>query len=193
MFSLSAIRDNLAGAWAVMNGHAAGLQRMDLSIDGFWRSFAAIVLILPFALVALVSDHVARAEVGAAVRLTGALIILRLILLLADWLAFPLVFAAVARQIGVAAHYVPFIVVRNWASVVVAAIVVVPEILHVLGILPTVVLPYVLLALFAVALRFSYLIARTALIAPPLLAVPVVLLEVLISIFLQVGFARLFG
>ncbi len=189
---ISTIRDNIAGSWAVMNGRASGLQRLDLSIDAFWRSFAAIIIIVPFALVAFVSDHLARAHMEDAVPLTGAAVTLRLILLLADWLAFPMVFAAIARQIGVAAHYVPFIIVRNWASVVIAAFIAVPEILHVFGILPSQILPYVLLALFAVAIRFSYLIARTALLAPPLLAVPVVLLEILLSIFIQVGFERLF-
>ena len=49
---------NLSGAWDVMNGRAEGLNKFDLTIDGFWRSFGAIVLILPVALIALASERV---------------------------------------------------------------------------------------------------------------------------------------
>ncbi|MHA1188966.1 MAG: hypothetical protein ACTSSQ_00675 [Alphaproteobacteria bacterium] len=193
MVSLSKIRNNIIGAWAVMNGQASGLQRLDLSIDGFWQSFGAIILIVPFALVSLISVHMAQVELDQPVVLTGSNITLSLIVLLAEWLAFPLVFAAIARQIGVAAHFVPFIIVRNWASVIIAAMIVVPKIFHIFGILPSQLLPYILLALFAISLRFAYRIACTALIASPLLAIPVVLLEVLLSVFTQVGFERMFG
>ena len=50
------IGENLAGAWAVMRGRREGLARLDLSIEGFWRSFAAIVLLIPFAFLAWLSQ-----------------------------------------------------------------------------------------------------------------------------------------
>ena len=44
---LAYLRDNLAGAWQVMLGRPEGLNRLDTSLEGFWRSFAAIVLVVP--------------------------------------------------------------------------------------------------------------------------------------------------
>ena len=49
------LRDNLAGAWQVMLGRSQGLNRLDISLDGFWRSFAAITLLIPFTSMSLVS------------------------------------------------------------------------------------------------------------------------------------------
>ena len=37
----------LTGAWRMMMGKADGLRLLDLSVDGFWNSFFAIVIALP--------------------------------------------------------------------------------------------------------------------------------------------------
>ncbi len=92
--------------------------------------------------------------------ITGATLALNGIALLVDWFAFPLVFAVIARPFGLGSRYVPFIVTRNWASVIIGAMVAVVHALHLVGVLPTALLPYALLVAIAVSLRFSYLIAR---------------------------------
>ena len=51
------LRDNLAGAWQVMLGRPDGLDRLDTSLEGFWRSFAAFALVVPFASVSLISER----------------------------------------------------------------------------------------------------------------------------------------
>jgi hypothetical protein len=182
------IRDSLSGAWAVMNGDAAGLARLDLTVGGFWRSFGAIVLILPLALLALTSERALLAETGELQPpLGGALLTVRLAALAADWLAFPVLFALIARRIGVAVHYVPFIVALNWSSVWVSAFYAVPSLLHVLGVLPAGLVQLLLLALFVLAIRFYYLVARTALQTPPALAIPIVIVQFLISLAIAAG------
>src|SRR4051812_12532813 len=108
------LRDNLAGAWHVMLGRPAGLDRLDTSLEGFWRSFAALILVAPFALLALISEEKLTPEAAAA--LTGGSLAIYCLALLVDWFSFPLVFALLARPFGLGARYVPFIVARNWAS-----------------------------------------------------------------------------
>ena len=190
--ALGYVRESLAGAWLVMLGRPEGLKRLDLSITGFWRSFAAIALVLPFALLALMSQRrlaQASGEAPEAVGIGGPGP--EALALAADWILFPLIFALLARPLGLGGRYVPFVVARNWGAVVVAAIVAVFHAAHLVGILPSAAMPFMLLVAIAVALRFAYAIARTALSVSFRIAIPVVLLDLLISMTVWSAFDRL--
>ena len=91
---------------------------------------------------------------------------------------------------GLGSRYVPFIVARNWASVVIAAMVSVVHVLHLVGVLPSAVMPYALLVAIAVSLRFSYVIARTTLLVSMALALPIVILDLLLSLTIWSFFER---
>ena len=182
MNAIAPIRDNLAGGWQVMLGRSDGLDRLDTSLEGFWRSFAAVILLAPFALLSLLSQRPLQSETGTAAPLTGGMLAFDGIALLVDWFAFPLIFALLAPPFGLGSRYVPFIVARNWASVIIGAMVAVVHALDLLGVLPSALMPYVLLVAIVVALRFSYVIARTALAVSMALALPIVVLDLLISL-----------
>ncbi len=185
---------SLSGAWDVMNGRAEGLRKLDLTIDGFWRSFGAVVLILPVALIAMASERVVLPAAGGdAVALTGGYVVLRLIAVIIDWLAFPAILALFARPMGIATRFVPYIVARNWAAVLVSFMFAVPHLFHALGLLPTGMLSFALLILFGIAVWFSYVVVRTALQVPPVLAIPIVVLEIASGIFIELYFSRLAG
>jgi len=185
---------NLSGAWDVMNGRVEGLRKLDITIDGFWRSFGAVALILPVAVIAMASERVALSAMGhEGAALTGGYMVLRFIAVIVDWLAFPAILALFARPMGIATHFVPYIVARNWAAVLIAGLFAVPHLFHALGILPTGMLSFILLGLFALAVWFSYIIVRTALQVPPVLAVPVVILEIVGGFVIELGFDRLAG
>jgi hypothetical protein len=112
------------------------------------------------------------------------------IALLLDWVAFPLIFALIAPPFGLASRYVPFIVTRNWASVLIAAMVGLVHALHLVGVLPTALVPYLLLVAIAVALRFSYVVARLTLAVSMGMALPIVMLDLLISLMIWSAFDR---
>jgi hypothetical protein len=188
----SNIRSSLAGAWEVMLGRPEGLKLLDTSLEGFWRSFMAIFLIAPFALVAFLSQRRLAVDGTETEPLTASTLLLESIALLIDWFAFPLVFALLARPFGLASHYVPFIVTRNWAAVIIAAIVAAAHALHIVGILPSAAAPYVLLVALAVALRFSYIVARITLAVSMAMALPIVALDFLLSLTIWSAFERLF-
>jgi len=185
---------SLSGAWDVMNGRVEGLRKLDITIYGFWASFGAIVLILPVTLIALASERVAISALGQeAAALTSGYVVLRFSAVIVDWLAFPAILALLSRPMGIAARFVPYIVARNWAAVLVAAMFAVPHLFHALGVLPTGMLPFALLLLFGIAVWFSYVVVRTAMQVPPVLAIPIVILEILSGFFVEVGFSRLAG
>ena len=185
---------NLSGAWDVMNGRIEGLNKLDLTIDGFWRSFGAVVLILPVALIALASERVILPAVGGeVVALTGGYVLLRLIAVIVDWLAFPAILALLARPMGLATRYVPYIVARNWAAVPVAFMFAVPHLFHALGVLPTGMLSFMLLILFGIAVWFAFVVVRTAMQVPPVLAIPIVVLELASGFAIELFFSRLAG
>jgi hypothetical protein len=193
MGGLSTIRDNLAGAWQVMLGRAEGLNRLDFSLEGFWRSFAAVILLVPFLLLMMLAEQPLAEGAGVdAGPLTASRMALQGIAMLIEWFAFPLVFAAIAPPFGLSSRYVPFIVTRNWAQVIVGAMIGVIEALVVVGVIPAAAASFVILAAFAVTLRFSYMVVRLSLAVSMGMALPIVVLDLLLSLTIWTVFERLF-
>ena len=180
---LAYFRENLAGAWQVLSGRPEGLNRLDTSIEGFWRSFAVVVIVAPIAFLALLGEEAAPTDPAVVIEpLTAAKILLFGVTVLVDWFAFPLVFALLAPSFGLGSRYVPFIVARNWASIYISAIVAIVHVLRIFGLVPIVVLPYALLIVLAIALRLSYVIVRTTLAVAIAMALPIVVLDFLLSL-----------
>ena len=127
-------------------------------------------------------------SLGAA---TSGDIVAQALALLVDWVTFPLVFALLARPLGLGARYVPFIVTRNWAAVIAYAIVSVVSVLHILGVLPSVLAALLMYAAIAIYLRFFYVIVRTTLAVPMSVALPIVIVDFLISLTIGMVAARL--
>ncbi len=185
---LNYIRDNLAGALEIMLGRPEGLAKLDVSLEGFWRSFGAFVLVLPFALLALISQTRLAALRAENTVVAGHGLGVEIAILLLDWLAFPLLFALIARPLGLGPRNVPFIVARNWATVVIGALMALVHAAFLVGILPGQVAVYMLIAFIAVALRFSYVIARIALGVTMRTALPIVATDFLLSLTIWSAF-----
>ena len=190
MNAIAYLRENLAGAWQVMLGRSDGLNRLDTSLEGFWRSFAAVILVAPFALLALISEQPLLAESGATRPLTGGAVALYGVALLVDWFTFPLIFALLAKPFGLGPRYVPFIVARNWAAVIIGAMVAVLHVLHLLSVLSSAAMPFAVLAVTVIALRFAYMIARTTLVVSVAIALPIVILDLTLSLVIWSLFDR---
>ncbi|MER2536670.1 MAG: transporter [Rhizobiaceae bacterium] len=110
------IQRYLFGAWRLMLGRADGLRLMDLSADGFWNSFFAIVVSVP----ALVVGWVGLAlDIDPDPAHTSGRIgiVLRLAVVdFASWVVPLAALALVARPAGVADRFVHYVVATNWAS-----------------------------------------------------------------------------
>lgn len=109
-----AIQDYLTGAWLLMTGRRDGLGRLDLSADGFWNSFFAIVVALPALIVGWVEVANGLGGESFAMRLS---VVLRMAAVdLLSWILPIVLLALVARPLGIAHRFVPYVVATNWGS-----------------------------------------------------------------------------
>lgn len=115
MLSSAEIQQYFAGVWQMMMGRAEGLKKLDLSVDGFWNSFFAIIVALP----ALTVGWVAVAnDVPEAVTF-GMRFSVVMRLFVADigaWLVPLGLLGLAARPAGIANRFVHYVVASNWAS-----------------------------------------------------------------------------
>lgn len=98
---------------AILRGDRSALEAMDLSADGFWRSFSAIPLALPAYLLMWLQSARELAAAGET-RSLGVLVLLLAVIDLAAWIVPLLVSALALRPMGLASRLVPFVSVQNW-------------------------------------------------------------------------------
>lgn len=135
MPSADEVQAGLTGAWRMMLGRGDGIGLLDLSADGFWTSFFAMVVALPPLFVMWTSFAIDAAPASGAF---GARISLMLRLAFIDFAAWvvPLVLLAmVAAQAGVRDRFVHYVVSTNWASGLIAWMLLPPVILR--GFIPS--------------------------------------------------------
>lgn len=185
MITMTEIRAALDGSWLLLRNRPEGMAFFDQSIHGFWRSFQVVFLLIPFFLLAGLSERQIyflenlfhpegfpnRAFWSAQAFGLGV-----------DWIALPLIMAALASPIGISHRYVPFIVVRNWTSLLASIPFTINYILFLLGIIPTGIALLLSLTCVVVVLWYRFLVARIALQATVSLAIGVVVLDILLSL-----------
>jgi hypothetical protein len=119
MLSSEEIQNGLTGSWRLMFGNSEGLKLLDLSADGFWNSFFAIVVALPalfLGWLAYANDISPGPELAAS---RYAMIPKLAIIDCALWVV-PLVLLALSvKSIGIADRFAAYVVATNWGSAVV--------------------------------------------------------------------------
>jgi hypothetical protein len=111
---------NLRGVWQTMQGRRQGLEILDVSSEGVWRSFQAMLVSLPMLWATWIS---ALRVIEPHSTLTPMSIMLRLAF--ADavaWLLPIALFALIARPAKLTRRAAHFIVTNNWGAVFFAAI-----------------------------------------------------------------------
>ncbi|MEZ2328850.1 transporter [Mesorhizobium sp. RCC_202] len=110
---------SLVGAWQLMFGKSDGLRLLNLSADGFWNSFFAIVVAAP----ALIVGWVELAnEIGDPNAFAGRLgMLVRLATVdIGSWVLPLVALALVAPRAGIGGRFVHYVVASNWASAIIA-------------------------------------------------------------------------
>jgi hypothetical protein len=119
MLSAEETQASLLGAWRLMLGKTDGLRLLDLSADGFWNSFFAIIVAVP----ALIVGWVGLAnEIGDPDAFAGrfGMVVQLAAIDLSTWV-LPLVgLAFVAPRAGIGGRFVHYVVASNWASAITA-------------------------------------------------------------------------
>jgi len=132
MPSSSDIQQYLLGSWRMMNGKADGMRLLDITADGFWDSFLAILIALP-ALIAVwvaVTNSVAPPAVPVATRMS---ILLRLATAdLGSWVLPVAAFMAAARRAGLADKLAQYVISSNWGNALLTWLMLPPALLRLL-------------------------------------------------------------
>lgn len=183
---LAEIFRGLNAAWRIALFDPAAMRHFDLSERGFWRSFWAFALCLPFLLLSSRLFWFTAPPEQVGDQSFAMLLIVQVGIFALSWGGFLLLMVPVAQLLGLGSQYVPYVIAWNWSQ----------ALLHLVMIPPTAVVILLddassaataSLGMFALILSVSYswLVARVALAVGGLLATAVVLLELLVVVLLQ--------
>jgi len=123
------IQLGLSGAWRLMLGRADGLRLLDISADGFWNSFYAIVLALPALVVSWVAISIeltGQPDLGSRAGIVARLAIVDL----GAWLLPLVIMGLLARPAGLSSRFVHYVVASNWGSAIVVWMTLPPSLLR---------------------------------------------------------------
>lgn len=195
MLNADDVQRGLGSAWRLFLGDRQAINGFDASFSGFWRSFSAVILVLPIYVLYIGAERrmllndlpegAAFGELGFAVT--------RFLALALDWIAFPLITAALSRPMGFAAGYTRLIVAFNWGGPIVSLIVALPAILFAFQLIPQFAASLLLFAALIMTIRFRFITARAALGCGVGLATGLVALEFLLSLVIGEALTRLAG
>lgn len=186
---------SLDGAWRLFLDRPEAMRYFDISLDGFWRSFGAVILVFPaYLLTALMEQQVILTDSIADDAFSGSAFWTNKIAVLGlDWVTLPIILALVAGPLGIGRHYASFIVVRNWCSVLGVAPFGVIAFLFMIGLINIDIANFLSLAALIVVLRYNYLIARRALNVGLGFAIGIVVLDLAISLAIAAFVGSLFA
>ena len=179
------IRASVRGAVKLARFDADGMDDFNLTIDGFWRSFGAALLLAPFTAIMIA---LSSPSPGGEITLTAFSQVVEYVL---SWIAFPVLMVAVSRFLGLSGGYVSFIIAYNWSSVVQVALFFVLTVFEAAGVLPAGLSVIANFAAFAYVLVYATFITRTALGATLVTAIGLVILDVVVVVFIVVGMGSL--
>jgi len=165
----------LYGAYRLARLDPDGVKYFNDSVDGFWHSFRAALVVLPlFAGTVLARWSSLPPETVSGWRFLSIEIIAYVI----AWTAFPVLMVLVVKVIDREQFYIRGVVAYNWAAVLQNVLYMPIAILSLTGVGGTE--PLALIILFAV-LFYSWFVAKTALQLSPLMAWGIVALDLLVS------------
>ena len=175
---------------SIIRGEREALDRMDISADGFWRSFSAIPIALPAMFFTwVIGARQTQAEIPtiSMSAIVGADAVLELFL----WLLPVVAFAVVLGPIGFGPRFTHLIVVRNWSAVLMAYLA--AALLSPYAVLgaDNGVMMLVTLALFVAILVVAVRITQTALDSATPTAIGLVAAELAIGLFIAASFYAL--
>lgn len=196
MFGVAEIVRAFQGSWALFQRREEGLRAFDLTVEGFWRSFGVAVLLIPPLIITSFAERaLLLREVGIEPGqfAEGSFWLLQGSGFIVDWLLTPVVLALLARPFGFSSTYVPFVVVRNWTSLLAVCPYLVPAILYLLGIISGGIMVFLTLLAMLTVLYYRFIVVRMALRTSMGLSIGIVLLDFLLSILIGQGLAQIIG
>ncbi|HYM33254.1 MAG TPA: hypothetical protein VEU47_18285 [Candidatus Cybelea sp.] len=181
------------GAWRLAHLDASGMIHFNQTIEGFYRSFAAAVLVAPLYFIQVLvqwdSDAAHAVANGQTPDSMGQSLTLEFATYAIGWLMYPALVALISRPLALNQRYVPYIIAYNWSQAIIivfwlpltAAIQTSP----VEGIAPM-----LWLAGFLATNGYMWFVARAALQTSSITALALVFIDVLSGVALHTALAR---
>lgn len=190
MISAAEVQNGVAGAWRLMFGRREGLALLDLTADGFWNSFYAMVLALP---PLLVIWTLSALDVDTTIAGGRPGILLRLAIIdFAAWVAPLIVLALVAKPLGIGDRFVHYVVASNWASAIIIWLLLPPVLAgNITG--PSDVVDLLTLLVFLSTLILTWRMTNAALEKGVAMGTGVFVLMIVLSIIVVYGLEYLLG
>jgi hypothetical protein len=186
----SAIR----GAFELFLGRREALARFDMSFEGFWHSFGAVIYVLPlFAIGASVEYRMLLTDTIAEDPSGSLFVAARLVDFGISWVAMPAILALLAPRLGITRTYVSYIVVRNWALIVSSTPQAVISIVQGLDLISIEVASLLSLVVLGVMLRYHYQIVRWTLGRPAGFSAALVAADFILGFVITQIVDQLFG
>jgi hypothetical protein len=167
--------------------------KFDLTTDGFYRSFAAMLIVLPLNVVAdLLIRQIVVAErmrdgkpAEAAYGLADALFSTASLSI--QWLLFPIAMIFLLRYLGLGHRYAALIIAHNWSTVVIWLLHLPALLLVAAGLISLAAMIQLSLVIFGFALYYRFYIVQTALDTAWLTAAGIVMIDFLLQRNFELG------
>ncbi|PWJ80892.1 hypothetical protein C7441_11112 [Pseudaminobacter salicylatoxidans] len=187
------IQRYLVGAWRLMTGKRDGLALLDISADGFWNSFFAIVVALPPLIVGWVGSANELGDDPAATASRFSYLLRLAIVDLGAWV-LPLAALAVAAPIaGIRDRFVHYVVAINWASVILAWLLLPVALLRLVVASTSSIFVLASIALFALSMVLTWRLTNTVIARGPAMGSAVFAGMFMASIIVLLVLESIFG
>ncbi|PYE87577.1 hypothetical protein [Phyllobacterium leguminum] len=193
MPTLDDIYRYLYGSWRMMRGRPDGLTLLDISAEGFWQSFYAMLVALPplFAGWVVYAADLARGDDEAGLRFS---IVMRTAMVdLISWVLPILVLGLLARRVGISRRFAPYVIASNWGTALIAWLFVPITLVRLFFPLSSEFMALISIMLLGVSIVFSYRLTQVALQRPHTFALPFYITLFIGSILITVALQHLFG
>lgn len=192
--NLAYVNRSMDAAFALVLRDSRAWDKFDLSADGFYRSFAAILVAIPINLgIDIISMQVAIAERvregGRAVHhtFTFSEALFSTVVLCVEWMIFPVAMIFVLRFLGLQHRYVPLIVAHNWGTVVILLFYMLLFLLFAAGIIASQDVLALIPIYLILTLYYRFYTAETALGAGWSVAASIAILALVLQIYFWQG------
>jgi hypothetical protein len=194
------MRRSVDAAFDLVARNPRAWSRFDLTVEGFFRSFAAILIVLPMNIVTdLIANQlaVARAlEKGNALTAQSYGLgdaVFSSVALCTQWLIFPVAMIFVLRFLGLAHRFTALIIAHNWGTVVVWLFNMPAFLLYAAGIIGADTALDVNFIVLGLTIYYRFYIAQVALDAGWGTAASVALLDLVLQVYFLIGLSNFAG
>ncbi len=193
MPSTQEIRASLRGAFRLFLFDPQGVASFNVSIEGFWHSFFAAVLIAPvYVAVVIIERDLASGLIDASlvngafsVPSLGQTLVAEAFAYPAYVVAFPIAMVGLARLLKLTGRYVTYVIAYNWSSIVVVTLRLLPLVLYSSGLLGAEAAATPIFVSFLAVLIYRWYLARVALGVGGATAFALVLIDLMLMLLIE--------